>query len=896
MAENNISRLKIFWYILMNKSWFGLIIFQELFFFLDNILNKRKFEVLTASNITRILSPILLFLEISWYKHFLKILAGFSSDVNEVPILFFPNITFNKWSYKILHYCLFSNDLEEFSQINLIIQIVQIFLILDSDRTILELLLVLSPWLWLIIKRNIFHFNFIENINYSLANNIVQYDSQSWIQRIVSSENLKIINGLSIALKVIKLTLKLEPTNSQINAAIAMFKNKLIDMSTGEGKTLSILIAAFLNFYIRNNHTYIISINDYLIKRDFEWSKPFWDFLKIKSVRVNEDNIVDNPYMEKIVYVTNNQLIFDYMRNIYSNDFEVFFPLKKDISLIFDEYDVSLWEGITSPYVISSSIARPLNREMIALSFNIAYLLSKNKHFILDEYDNTLYFTDSGIELIEDYLNNQISKDKNWYSRPNNQVWTYIEKALRSIYLFTNGVHYIVKKSKIIVVNDQTARLEESKHFSDYMHNFLAYKEGVEPVEENSSIAMMHYHHFLKTFPNISGASGTSYPEEMNRIYHLKTLKIEPHYEKKLVLNKKKLFNNKSLLLEKLIEILNISVNKKAPILIITLNIPELDEVANALDNYGFKYNRIDAMNEAYEEYLLNQAGLPNQITISTLMVARGTDIKLGGNYDRIIIEKPSIFSENELRNISVIKNLYCSYVINRGGLTTVLIGLPFSEKMERQIYGRSARKGEIGTVYSFYDNNDENLLLSGFSERWFNFTRALFGDHISARIIQKSLEDSHAKGIYHSYINSFMLNKYMEDFRFLNIFLYRLSKGIKYNFGVDTILCLMFDTFQIKGFSYNYLKFLWWSRTKTDLLDKINDYISSIRTSNNLWLSQLIIFNNDIHKLNNHISNLESSFISNANILDKLISRRIKETIKKINWFVMFYDCCLLN
>lgn len=435
--------------------------------------------------------------------------------------------------------------------------------------------------------------------------------------------------AFSTVKEAIKRALGLELFNVQILGGIILHNGKIAEMKTGEGKTLVAILASYLNA-LNGDSVHVITVNDYLAKRDAELVRKVYNYLNLSVGLVQESMTIDErkkQYNCNITYITNNELGFDYLRdNMAINKKDIVQP-KFNFAII-DEVDSILIDEARTPLIISGPSEDPTDKYEI--SKEISTKLKKNIHYDIDEKVKNIILTDNGITKCEDLLGVD-----NLYNI-NNPWIQYILNSLKAKELFLKDVHYIVKNENIIIVDEFTGRIMEGRRWSDGLHQAIEAKENKKIQPENQTLASITYQNLFLLYKKLSGMTGTAKTEEteLDKIYKLEVKEIPtnkicqrkdcPDLVYKNEYNKWKAVANECFDMYKV----------GRPTLIGTTNVEKSEFLAKILDELKIPYNLLNAKPEniAREAEIITQAGRKSSITISTNMAGRGTDIILGGN------------------------------------------------------------------------------------------------------------------------------------------------------------------------------------------------------------------------------------------------------------------------
>ncbi len=478
----------------------------------------------------------------------------------------------------------------------------------------------------------------------------------------------------------------------QLIGGIALHENKIAEMKTGEGKTLTIVLTAYLNA-LEKKGVHIVTVNDYLAKRDSINMGKIYNFLGLSCGYINSnqsDEERKENYNKDITYATNSELGFDFLRdNMKFSKNEM--VLRKHNFAIVDEIDSCLIDEARTPLVISGA-AEDKTMQYIAVDKLIKNL--KKKDFDLDEKEKNIFLTNEGIDSVEKIFSDAgILKNNNFYDPENLHLVHHVNQALRANYLFENGRDYIVKDNEIIIIDEQTGRQLPGRRFGDGLHQSLEAKEKIEVKAENQTLASITYQNFFKLYDKLAGCTGTAQTEsaEFFEIYNLPVLQIPTN--KDMIRNdlNDQIFRTSlekdNAIIQKIKECNEIG----QPLLVFTSSINKSEHYSNLLEKEKIKHIVLNAKNHEKEAEIIANAGKINSVIITTSISGRGVDIKLGG--------------QNQSEKDDVKK---------RGGLFVIGTERMESRRVDNQARGRSGRQGDEGSSIFFVSLEDDLMRLFG--------------------------------------------------------------------------------------------------------------------------------------------------------------------------------------
>ena len=520
----------------------------------------------------------------------------------------------------------------------------------------------------------------------------------------------------------------------QIIGGIVLHESKIAEMRTGEGKTLTIALAAYLNA-LEEKGVHVVTVNDYLAKRDSLDMGLVYNSLGLKSGYINNDqNDLERKknYNCDITYATNSELGFDYLRDNMKYSQDEMVQREHHYSIV-DEIDSCLIDEARTPLVISGAAEDKTNK-YLAID-KLVRQLNKDDYEI-DEKDKNILLTNKGINNIEKIFSDAgILKNNNFYDPENLNLVHHVNQALRANHLFEKGKDYIVKDESLKIIDELTGRILEGRRFGDGLHQALEAKEKIDIKAENQTLASITYQNYFKLYKKISGCTGTAATEaeEFFEIYNLKVVIIPTN--KKMIRNdlNDQIFRTEK---EKNISIINKikDCNKTGqPLLVFTSSINKSEIYSKLLDKEKINHVILNAKNHENEAEIIANAGKEGSVIITTSISGRGVDIQLGG-------KKGSIESDQLKKNKDKIKSL--------GGLFVIGTERMESRRVDNQARGRSGRQGDEGSSIFFVSLEDDLMRIFG-SESMNNMLQKLGlkdGESIDHPWINKALERAQQK------------------------------------------------------------------------------------------------------------------------------------------------------
>ena len=520
----------------------------------------------------------------------------------------------------------------------------------------------------------------------------------------------------------------------QIVGGIVLHEAKIAEMRTGEGKTLTITLAAYLNA-LSGNGVHIVTVNDYLAKRDSQDMGKVYNFLGLSSGYINNDQNDEERkknYHCDITYATNSELGFDYLRdNMKFSESEM--VQRGHYFSIVDEIDSCLIDEARTPLVISGA-AEDKTNQYLAIDRLIKNL--DEKDFEIDEKEKNIYLTNDGVNKIEKlFTKTGLLKNQNFYDPENLSLVHYVNQSLRANHLFEKGKDYIIKENSLKIIDELTGRILEGRRYGDGLHQALEAKERIDIQPENQTLASITYQNYFKLYKKISGCTGTAITEsaEFFEIYNLNVIVVPTN--KKMI---RKDFNDQiyrteneknKAIVNKIIECNKIG----QPLLVFTSSVNKSEIFSKLLKKENIRHVVLNAKNHENEAEIIANAGKEGSIILTTSISGRGVDIQLGGRKD-------TAGGEELKKDKEKIKSL--------GGLFVIGTERMESRRVDNQARGRSGRQGDEGSSIFYVSLEDDLMRIFG-SESMNNMLQKLGlkdGESIDHPWINKALERAQQK------------------------------------------------------------------------------------------------------------------------------------------------------
>lgn len=541
----------------------------------------------------------------------------------------------------------------------------------------------------------------------------------------------------------------------QLIGGIVLHKGMISEMKTGEGKTLVATLAAYLNA-IEQKGVHVVTVNDYLAKRDAEWMGQVYRFLGLSvDYIVHEKNDEERKiaYNADITYGTNNELGFDYLRD--NMKFSLEERVQRDFNFaIVDEVDSILIDEARTPLIISGA-AEDSSEKYILVNRVIKNILPSD--FEKDEKAKNVTLTESGMEHVEKLLKDAgLIVDGGLYDIKNVQLVNHVNQALRANIMFDRDVDYLVRDGKVMIIDEFTGRIMEGRRYSDGLHQALEAKEGVEIQSENQTLASITFQNYFRLYPKLAGMTGTAMTEEaeFSDIYNLSCVEIPTNRQVLRVDEHDCIYRTEKEKYKAIIDTIKECHAKGQPVLVGTTSVEKSEVIAHLLNSQtDIKFEVLNAKHHEREAIIVAEAGRFGAVTIATNMAGRGTDIQLGGN-PALRLKKRLTGDETkeEIARIKedvekeVLENK--EKVLKAGGLYILGTERHESRRIDNQLRGRSGRQGDPGCSKFFLSLEDDLMRIFG-SERMSDVLKRLGlpeGEALVHPFISKALEKAQQK------------------------------------------------------------------------------------------------------------------------------------------------------
>ena len=604
-----------------------------------------------------------------------------------------------------------------------------------------------------ILKKMMVHVNASNALEEELSQKNDSYfkELKNELNKIYKENDENIYSILPLAFAAVreasKRTLGLRHFDSQMLGGISLAEGNIAEMKTGEGKTLVATLPAYLNSAI-GNKAILVTVNDYLAKRDAEWMRPIYEFLGLSVGVVNSNQPIQEKiasYKCDVIYATNNELGFDYLRDNMAHSVEERVQCSLDFAIV-DEVDSILIDEARTPLIISgpSSESSDLYQQIRKVIPRLKKqereeteeepLSDEEKgHYLIDEKNRSVDLTDDGYIFVEQYLEEAeiLGESEGLYSVSNLKIMKFVQASLRANFLFQKNVHYLVRNNEVVLIDEHTGRTMPGRRMSEGVHQALECKENVPIQRESQTLASTTFQNFFRLFSNLSGMTGTADTEalEFNQIYGLDVIIIPTNVPMIRTDHNDLVFLTKKAKYKALVDEIELLRKNSAPILVGTVSVESSEEVSEFLKAKKIPHQILNAKHHEKEAEIIANAGKPGMVTIATNMAGRGTDIVLGG--------KKEDQSEGDwVKNNKI--------VLDSGGLHILGTERHESRRIDNQLRGRSGRQGDPGYSRFFLSLEDDLLRLFISDNRRSLFERIGMGDdHIEHRMLSRGIENA---------------------------------------------------------------------------------------------------------------------------------------------------------
>ncbi|NNM57017.1 preprotein translocase subunit SecA [Acidocella sp.] len=590
----------------------------------------------------------------------------------------------------------------------------------------------------------------------ALSDEALRAKTEEFRERLEKGESLDELleEAFAVVREGAKRVLGLRHFDVQMIGGMVLHSGKISEMKTGEGKTLVATLAVYLNA-LPGLGVHVVTVNDYLAKRDAEWMGQLYRFLGLTTgiiIPGLDDAQRREAYAADITYGTNNELGFDYLRDNMKYRLEDMTQRPFNFAIV-DEVDSILIDEARTPLIISGPSDEPTELYSKVDAVVQAFLQRGRKEdgthefYEKDEKARTVVMTDHGSEIVEDMLREAgLLTEGNLYDIFNISLVHHVQQSLRARVLFTRDVDYIVRDGKVMIIDEFTGRMLEGRRYSDGLHQALEAKEGVTVERENQTLASITFQNYFRLYPKLAGMTGTAMTEadEFEQIYKLQVVEIPTNVPVSRIDHDDEIYRTAPEKYEAVAKLITECRERGQPVLVGTTSIEKSEIISELLNRKNIKHSVLNARFHEQEAKIVAQAGAPGAITIATNMAGRGTDIKLGGNYEMRVALEPETPPEVIRAEIEVNH----AKVKEAGGLFVIGTERHESRRIDNQLRGRSGRQGDPGGSRFFLSLEDDLMRIFG-SERMGGMLQKLGlrdGEAIIHPWINKALEKAQKK------------------------------------------------------------------------------------------------------------------------------------------------------
>ena len=606
--------------------------------------------------------------------------------------------------------------------------------------------------------------NALESKYQSLKDEDFKGLTEQFKQRVVNGETLEALlpEVFAVAREAAKRSLGLRPFDVQLMGGIVLNANRIAEMKTGEGKTLTALLPCYLNA-LSGKGVHVVTVNDYLARRDSDWSRPFYTLLGM-TVGVNIPGM--NPeekraaYACDVTYGTNNEFGFDYLRDNMAYSLEQKVQRELNYALV-DEVDSVLIDEARTPLIISGAAenSSKLYQAVDKLIPGLIFQEKEDTETYTGEGDYTLdlkikqaYLTERGQIKIENSLVNAglLKEGDKLFSSENITLLHHVMAALRAHTLFKRDVDYVVENGEVLIIDEHTGRKMVGRRWSEGLHQAIEAKEGVEIHSENQTLASITFQNYFRMYKKLAGMTGTADTEayEFQQIYGLQTVVLptnRPMIRKDMP---DLIYLTEDDKYKAIVNDIKETIAKGRPVLVGTISIENSEKLSHLLDKLGIKHQVLNAKFHEKEAYIVAQAGRPGTVTIATNMAGRGTDIILGGNLKADIATLGENPTAEQIEKVKADWQKRHDDVLKAGGLHIIGSERHESRRIDNQLRGRAGRQGDPGSS-RFYLSMDDNLMKLFGSEKLKAFMKKMGmddGQPLEHKFITRAIESAQRK------------------------------------------------------------------------------------------------------------------------------------------------------
>ena len=560
------------------------------------------------------------------------------------------------------------------------------------------------------------------------------------------------VEAFSLVREASKRTIGQRHYDVQLFGGMVLLRNKIAEMKTGEGKTLvSTLPISFMSLFEQGVH--VVTVNDYLSRRDAEWMSPIYNFLGLEVGLIYSNQEYQekvSEYKKDIIYGTNNEFGFDYLRDNMAQSSDQLTQGNLFYAVI-DEVDSILVDEARTPLIISGRVEESTKWYLQFSKF--VKQMKKEFHYEVDESKKQIHPTEDGIEYIEQKLGIE-----NLYENTSTNFIHYLTASLRAKEIYKKDVDYIVSDGQVKIVDEFTGRVLEGRRYSDGLHQAIEAKENVSIQDENQTLASITYQNYFRMYEHLAGMTGTAKTEEeeLIQIYNLEVVEIPTNLPIARNDNQDTVYKTKQAKLKAVVDDIKHRHEMGQPVLLGTVSVDSSEEISKELTKNSIKHSVLNAKNHLEEAAIIAQAGRLKSVTVATNMAGRGVDIKLGGNSEFMAKKQAENdsnsddpkFMQDLIKKFDSITDEEKEKVIQLGGLYVIGTERHESRRIDNQLRGRSGRQGDPGES-RFYISLEDDLMRRFQGERIQSIMDKLNlpdDEKIEQSMVTKSIERAQAQ------------------------------------------------------------------------------------------------------------------------------------------------------
>ncbi|HLT04993.1 MAG TPA: preprotein translocase subunit SecA [Pseudomonas sp.] len=605
--------------------------------------------------------------------------------------------------------------------------------------------------------------NALEEQMLALSDEQLRAKTAEFRERLAKGETLDRLlpEAFAVAREAGKRVMGMRHFDVQLIGGMTLHEGRIAEMRTGEGKTLVATLAVYLNA-LEGKGVHVVTVNDYLARRDANWMRPLYEFLGMSVGVVTPFQPPEEKraaYAADITYGTNNEFGFDYLRDNMAFSLEDKFQRELNFAVI-DEVDSILIDEARTPLIISgqaedsSRLYQQINQLIPRLKRHIEEeegVVTQQGHYRIDEKARQVELNEEGHQFVEDLLTEAglLAEGESLYSAHNLGLLTHVYAGLRAHKLFNRNVEYIVQGGQVLLIDEHTGRTMPGRRLSEGLHQAIEAKEGLQIQAESQTLASTTFQNYFRLYKKLSGMTGTADTEafEFHQIYGLSVVVIPTNKAVARIDYNDLVYLTQEEKYQAIIADIKDCQAKGRPVLVGTASIESSEYVSQLLNKAGITHNVLNAKYHDKEAEIIAQAGRPGAVTIATNMAGRGTDILLGGNWEVEVaaLENPS---EEQIAQIKSDWQKRHQQVIEAGGLHVIASERHESRRIDNQLRGRAGRQGDPGSS-RFYLSLEDGLMRIFASDRVKNFMKALgmqSGEAIEHRMVTNAIEKAQRK------------------------------------------------------------------------------------------------------------------------------------------------------